>query len=109
MFILANNRFCFNRLLSFILFVLNMEKNEKLVLKILSGRSDNNIKFSDLINLIISFGFDIRISGSHHLFRKEGIKDRINLQKDGDKAKQYQVRQIRNLILKYKLGDFYEK
>jgi len=45
-----------------------------------------------------------RIRGSHHIFRKEGIIEKINLQRDGDKAKVYQVRQIREVILKYNLG-----
>lgn len=39
------------------------------------------------------------------MFRKEGIEEKINLQQDADKAKPYQVRQVRALILKYKLGD----
>ena len=51
-----------------------------------------------------SFGFDKRVSGGHHIFRKEGVLEKINLQKEGNKAKPYQVRQVRNIILKYKLG-----
>ncbi len=51
------------------------------------------------------FGFEERTRGSHHVFRKEGIEEKINLQRDDDKAKPYQVRQVRALILKYKLGD----
>ncbi len=47
----------------------------------------------------------MRISGSHHIFRLAGIKEKINLQKDGAKAKPYQVKQIRQIILKYKIGD----
>ena len=55
---------------------------------------------------MLSLGFDERIKGSHHLFRKTNIVDQINLQKDGAKAKPYQVRQVRKIILKYKLkGD----
>jgi hypothetical protein len=50
-------------------------------------------------------GFDERIRGSHHMFRKEGIAEKINLQREGSKAKVYQVRQVRDIILKYKLGD----
>lgn len=38
------------------------------------------------------------------MFRKEGIIEKINLQRDGSKAKAYQVRQVRNVILKYSLG-----
>jgi hypothetical protein len=50
-------------------------------------------------------GFDERIQGSHHIFTKEGIAEIINLQSNQGKAKDYQIKQIRNLILKYKLGD----
>jgi hypothetical protein len=46
----------------------------------------------------------MRVSGSHHIFRKAGIEEKINLQKDGNKAKPYQVKQVRHIILKYKLG-----
>lgn len=71
---------------------------------ILSGLSDKNIRFNDLKKLVLSFGFDYRIKGDHHIFSKEGIEEIINLQplKDG-KAKPYQVKQARNVILKYKL------
>lgn len=81
-----------------------MDKNEKLLLQILQGASDSNIQFSSLCNLLKNWGFDERIRGSHHIFRKDGIAEKINLQRDGSKAKAYQVRQVRNIILKYKLG-----
>lgn len=84
-----------------------MDKYEKLLLKILSGNSDANIHFADLCNLLKSFGFDARISGSHHIFRKERVIEKINLQRDGNKAKPYQVKQVRNIIVKYKLGGDY--
>lgn len=71
---------------------------------ILSGLSDKNIRFEDLKKVITNFGFGCRIKGDHHILAKEGIAEIINLQplKDG-KAKPYQVKQVRNLILKYKL------
>ncbi|MEC4684667.1 MAG: type II toxin-antitoxin system HicA family toxin [Nitrospirota bacterium] len=81
-----------------------MGKSEKLILQILSGTSDANIKFEDLRNLLKKLGFEMRVRGSHHLFRKEGIIEKINLQQEGNKAKPYQVKQVRNIILKYKLG-----
>ncbi|RMG70046.1 MAG: type II toxin-antitoxin system HicA family toxin [Nitrospirae bacterium] len=81
-----------------------MGKYEKLLRQILSGTSDANIKFDDLRKLLIKLGFEMRVRGSHHIFRKEGIVEKINLQKEGDKAKPYQVKQVRNIILKYKLG-----
>jgi hypothetical protein len=81
-----------------------MGKYEKLILQILSGTSDANIKFEDLCNLRKRLGFEMRVKGSHHMFRKEGILEKINLQREGDKAKPYQVKQVRSIILKYKLG-----
>jgi predicted RNA binding protein YcfA (HicA-like mRNA interferase family) len=81
-----------------------MGKHEKLLTQILSGTSDANIHFEDLCNLLKKIGFEERIRGSHHTFRKEGIVEKINLQKDKDKAKPYQVKQVRNVIVKYKIG-----
>jgi hypothetical protein len=66
--------------------------------------SDNNISFNDLRNLLLKLGFEERIKGSHHNFRKIGVIEKINLQKDNGKAKGYQVRQVRNVILRYKMG-----
>jgi len=82
-----------------------MSKYEKLLLLILRGNIDTNILFYDFVKLLLYFGFEVRVKGSHHIFRKNGIEEKPNLQKDGNKAKPYQVKQIRNLILKYKLGD----
>ena len=72
---------------------------------ILSALSDKNIKFSDLTKLIQDLGFSERIKGSHHIFFKKGVVEIINLQslKNG-KAKAYQVRQVRNIIIKYELN-----
>ena len=81
-----------------------MGKYEKTILKILSGQSDANIPFDDLCILLRGLGFVMRIRGSHHVFRKDGIEEKINLQQEGSKAKPYQVRQVRNVILKYQLG-----
>ncbi|MBI5206882.1 MAG: type II toxin-antitoxin system HicA family toxin [Candidatus Firestonebacteria bacterium] len=81
-----------------------MSKYERLMQQIVSGKADANISFNDLCNLLLRFGFEMRISGSHHILRKVGIEEKINLQKDGNKAKPYQVKQVRYIILKYKLG-----
>ena len=76
---------------------------KKVLDKLLSGLSDKNIRFQDLRKLLKDFGFSERIKGDHHIFYKEGIEEIINLQplKDG-KAKAYQVKQVRVIILKYK-------
>ena len=84
--------------------VVNMGKYEKLLFQILRGTSDANIAFDDLCQLLLRLGFEERRRGSHHVFRKERIEEKINLQRDDGKAKAYQVRQVRAVILKYKLG-----
>jgi len=81
-----------------------MGKYDKLIWRILRGHSDSNIAFSDLCNLLTFLGFAVREKGSHHIFRKPGVMEKINIQKDGSKAKPYQVKQIRDIILKYKFG-----
>jgi predicted RNA binding protein YcfA (HicA-like mRNA interferase family) len=81
-----------------------MGKHDKLLLQILQGRSDANVSFDDLRQLLLHLGFEERIRGSHHMFRKSGVEEKINLQREGSKAKVYQIRQVRNILLKYKLG-----
>ena len=81
-----------------------MGKFEKLLFQILRGTSDTNIAFDDLRKLLLRLDFAERKLGSHHIFRKEGVEEKINLQRDDNKAKAYQVRQVRTVILKYKLG-----
>ena len=81
-----------------------MGKHEKLLLKILSGSSDQNIGFDDIRSFLERIGFKEHIRSSHHMFRKEGVEEKINLQKEGNNAKPYQVKQVRNVIQKYGLG-----
>ena len=80
-----------------------MGKSHELLARILEGRSDANIRFTELRALLRKLGFAERISGSHHIYRKEGILEKLNVQEDGSKAKPYQVKQIRAAILKYNL------
>ena len=82
-----------------------MGKYEKLRQKILSGASDSNIPFSDFCQLLKRLGFEERIKGDHHIFTRAEVEEIINLQPKGSKAKSYQVKQVRNLIVKYRLGE----
>jgi len=79
-------------------------KFEKVIVRILQGTSDFNIAFSDLCGCLMYLGFQERVRGDHHIFSKTGIEEILNLQSKGGKAKPYQVKQVRNLLLKYKLG-----
>jgi predicted RNA binding protein YcfA (HicA-like mRNA interferase family) len=81
-----------------------MSHLDKLLEKVLLGMSDANIAFSDICRLLRHLGFEERIRGSHHIFSKDHIPEIINIQPMGRNAKPYQVRQIRNLILRYKFG-----
>lgn len=80
-----------------------MSKFEKIIQKVTSGSSDRNIDFNDLCNLLETLGFNNRIKGSHHIYFKERIAEIINLQPLNNKAKPYQVKQVRELLIKYKL------
>ncbi len=81
-----------------------MSKYKRVIQQILSGRADANISFDDLCGLLRHCGFDMRVSGSHHIFRRAEVEEKINLQRDGNKAKPYQVKQVRQLFLKYRIG-----
>ena len=81
-----------------------MAKSKKLLQKIISGGSDKNIPFRDLCQLLKSLGFAERVRGDHHIFTKEGIDEILNLQPRGNQAKPYQVKQVRNVIVKYGLA-----
>ena len=80
-----------------------MSRSRALLRRILGGRSDANLRFDDLRGLLRDLGFVERVRGSHHMFRKGGVEDRINLQRDDGHAKPYQIRQVRRVILKYAL------
>ena len=82
-----------------------MSKIQKILQRILSGASDSNIAFAELRHLVLRFGFDERIRGDHHIYTKTGIEEIINLQPNGNTAKPYQVKQVREIIVKYRLSD----
>ena len=80
-----------------------MGKLEKLYKHILMRRSDANVSFETLCLLLQRLGFDERIKGDHHIFTKGGIEEILNLQPKFGKGKAYQVKQVRDVILKYHL------
>ena len=80
-----------------------MSKFEKLMQKLLSGFSDRNMDFDELKSILTKLNFEERVKGSHHIYFKEGIEEIINIQPLNGKAKPYKVKQVRELIIKYKL------
>lgn len=81
-----------------------MARRDKVLRRVLQGHADANIDFDDLCGLLESLGFTKRVRGSHQIFIRPGVEELINLQQDGAKAKVYQVRQVRTMILKYNLA-----
>ena len=80
-----------------------MGKLEKFFEHIMMRRSDANVPFESLCALLKRLGFSERIKGDHHIFFKDGVEEILNLQPKGGKGKPYQVKQVRDLILKYHL------
>jgi hypothetical protein len=77
---------------------------EKVLDTVLRAASDANIDFGELCALLKALGFDERVRGDHYIFSKTGVSEIINLQPKSGKAKPYQVKQVRNLITRYRLG-----
>lgn len=74
---------------------------DKVLLKILAGSSDTNISFNDLCLLLEKFVFEERVKGSHHIFTRDDIEEILNIQPKESKAKPYQVKQVRDIFVKY--------
>ena len=71
---------------------------------VLSGRSVTNIRFGDLCRLLEYFAFSHRIKGGHYIYWRDGIEEILNLQAlKGGGAKPYQVKQVRQIMLRYRL------
>jgi hypothetical protein len=89
---------------AFAIFKDTVSKQDKLLEKILRGSSDANIPFAGLCQVLHHLGFEERMRGSHHIFTKDGVVEILNLQPKGNNAKPYQVKQVRQVVLKYQLG-----
>lgn len=77
---------------------------EPTLFRVLRGTSDASILFEDLRSLLHALGFNERLRGSHHIISRDEVSEILNLQPRGGKAKPYQVKQIRGVILKYRLA-----
>lgn len=81
-----------------------MSQEEKLLLSVLRGTQDKNISFSDLQKLLDHLGFDCRTRGDHFIYTRQDVDEIINIQPRGHLAKPYQVKQVRDVIIKYRMG-----
>ena len=81
-----------------------MSKIPKTMETVLCGNADANIRFTELCALLHPLGFAERIRGDHHIFSREGVEEILNLQPRRGKAKAYQVKQVRGVVISYGLG-----
>ena len=77
-----------------------MSRHEKLLDRLRDPQRDASWRLTELCELLQRIGFEMRIAGSHHFFRKPGVAEAINLQPEKGKAKPYQVRQARKVLQK---------
>jgi predicted RNA binding protein YcfA (HicA-like mRNA interferase family) len=83
-----------------------MPRRNRTLARVLSGTADLNIRFDELRHLLVALGFQERIRGSHHIFTRENVAEILNLQpREGAKAKPYQVRQVRDIVVRYRLAE----
>lgn len=85
-----------------------MSRYQKLFMQVMSGTQDSNISFADLQKILTLLGFTVRIKGDHFIYFKDGVEEIVNIQLNGNKAKPYQVKQVRNIILKYRMGGSFD-
>ena len=87
-----------------------MGRVEKTLDRVLRGTADANVGFADLCALLRHLGFDERVRGSHHIFTRNDVMEILNLQPRVGQAKPYQVKQVRGVIVSYRLaGDAVEQ
>ncbi len=82
-----------------------MTRHEKALRRIVSGTADATVGFADLCEVLRRLGFEERVRGSHHIFTRADVAEILNLQPRAAMAKAYQVRQVRQLITRYRLGE----
>ncbi len=71
-------------------------------------KNPKNVRFERLCKIAEAFGFRFRGGkGSHRIFVREGIREMLNFQNVGGKAKPYQIRQFIKIIEKYNLLEGY--
>ena len=80
-----------------------MGKADKVLETVLRGTSDANISFRDLCKLRKERAFTETVRGDHFIYTKSEIQEILNVQPLGALAKASQVKQVRNVIARYKL------
>ena len=76
----------------------------RLLMRLRQG-SFSNVAFSDAERLVVALGFRFERlgQGRHHIYRHSKVSGRVNLQPRGGQAKEYQLRQLLQLVEEYDL------
>ena len=65
------------------------------LMDLLKLNNPQNVKFNELLAICIKYFGTPRVKGSHHIFKTPWKGDpRINIQKDSNMAKPYQVKKV---------------
>jgi hypothetical protein len=81
-----------------------MGKWKKLRDKILLGDSDANVD-SAIFAICCGVGVFGTNQPGYHIFSRNGLEEIINIQPKGRMTKSYQVAQVRDMILRYRIGE----
>ncbi len=72
-------------------------------------KNPKNVRFEKLCKIAEAFGFRFRGGkGSHRIYVQEDIREMLNFQNVGGKAKPYQVKQFIKIVEEYNLLEEYE-
>jgi len=82
-----------------------MSRWRKVLDLVLRGTSDATIPFDDLCGMLSRLGFDERVRGSHHIFTRPDVAEILNLQAKNASARPYQVRQVRQVVTRYRIAE----
>lgn len=82
--------------------MISRRRLEQLLEQVLQGRG--SIGFQEFESLIEALGFGLnRQRGSHRIYTHPKLDRPFPVQPDGKDAKRYQIRQLRDMIRKYRL------
>ena len=75
-----------------------------MLVRVLRGTPDANIRFDELCQWLNRLGFAERVGGDHHIFTRGGVEEILNLPPRGSLAKAYPVKQVREVIVRHRLA-----
>lgn len=81
---------------------------KKTFARVCCGTADASLRYDDVCQLLARLGFEKQVRDDHHVFIREGVAEILNLQPSGALAKPYQVGQVRDVIVRYRLAGEHE-